>query len=67
MFNRSQCVKIDGKISEKLPVYCGVPQGSIVGPQMFIVYYNDFAECLQHSRAIKLAKDTVIYVDDSNF
>ena len=45
----------------------GVPQGSILGPLLFIVQLNDVVDVLKHSRIIKYADDTVIYVSDKCF
>jgi hypothetical protein len=64
LFNRNQSVDIDGCVSDKQPVSCGVPQGSILGPLLFLVFFNDFSECLKHCEVIKFADDTVIYVAD---
>ena len=49
-------------MSSNQPVFSGVPQGSILGPLLFIVFYNDFVDQLANSRVLKYADDTVIYV-----
>lgn len=56
--NRHQYVEIDGISSEPLSITTGVPQGSILGPLLFIIYMNDI-----HSTSSKFK--FVLYADDS--
>ena len=58
--NRKQCVSINGFESEKLDVTCGVPQGSTLGPLLFLIYINDLRLSLKFSTASHFADDTCI-------
>lgn len=49
MTYRSQCVKWNGTQSDNLGISIDVPQGSILGPLSFILYVNDYPDCLQCS------------------
>ena len=56
--NRQQTVVIDGKHSEAAKVISGVPQGTVLGPILFILYLNDLQSCIQHSVISSFADDT---------
>ena len=73
--NRTQSVFIDGCLSPPLAVKCGVPQGSILGPLMYILFTNDVPD-LVHGHPINYKEPqpscstcggTVCYVDDSTY
>ena len=57
---RTQTVVVDGAESESLPVTSGVPQGSVLGPAMFVAYINSLSKGV-NSTVRLFADDTVIY------
>jgi hypothetical protein len=64
--NRTQYVDIDNISSEKLFVECGVPQGSVLGPKLFLLYINDITKVSDLLRFILFADDTTILYSDSD-
>lgn len=56
LHDRSQVVKINGTISQPVKVNIGVPQGSILGPLLFILYINDL---------LTIYPDLIAYADDT--
>ena len=57
LFNRSQQVVAEGKTSETVPVISRVPQGSVLGPLLFLMFINDLPE--------NLTSDTRLFDDDA--
>jgi hypothetical protein len=69
LHNRSQCVAIENVFSSVSTVISGVPQGSVLGPVLFLVFINDIdVICHGRSRIKLFADDLKIYniVDISN-
>ena len=59
--NRTQHVSYDGHASDNLEITCGVPQGSILGPRLFILYVNDMCNVSKLLKFILFADDTNIF------
>ena len=56
--NKSQQVILDGCSSESLPVTSGVPQGTVLGPLLFLCFFNDIPDCI--SSNIRLYADDIL-------
>ena len=52
------CVKIDGKVSSSRLLNHGIPQGSILGPLLFLLYINDLSNASNF--------ETTLFADDTN-
>ena len=61
LLSRQQCVKIRHNNSSLLPVLSGVPQGSILGPLLFLIYINDIPNYVVSSSTLMFADDTKCY------
>ncbi|CAM1302576.1 Uncharacterised protein r2_g1254 [Pycnogonum litorale] len=63
--NRIQFCSVNGIESSTLPLCCGVPQGSVLGPLLFSIYINDLNSVVDHHLFL-YADDAVILVNSPN-
>ena len=64
--NRSQQVSLNGQLSTPKQVTCGVPQGSILGPLLFLIYINDMNKAINNSTVYHFADDTNLLYSHKN-
>ena len=61
LVGRRQRVRVGGAYSKWRHVFSGVPQGSVFGPILFILYINDLPHCLKNCACKIFADDTKVY------
>ena len=60
--NRFLQVLCNDHLSDKLLLNCGVSQGSILGPLLFLIYVNDFSRCISTGETIMFAHDINLFL-----
>ena len=60
LIDRRQRVVVDGEVSNWKAVLSGVPQGSVLGPILFLIYINDLVDDIT-SKVLKFADDTKVF------
>ena len=63
--DRKQFVDIDENSSNNVNMQCGVPQGSILGPLLYLLYVNDISKSCR-GNILSFADDTTLYMSNSN-
>ena len=58
--SRTQQVLVEGQSSEKVPIVSGVPQGSVLGPVLFLIFIDDLPDNI-NSRTRLFADDCILY------
>ena len=60
--NRKQCVRVDGSFSSWTDVTSGIPQGSVLGPILFVIFINDMPDVVE-SMCQLFADDAKIFIN----
>ena len=64
--NRKQFVSLRSSVSDPHTISCGVPQGSVLGPLLFLLYVNDMNKCSKILEFHLFADDTNLFLSDNN-
>ena len=64
--NRKQCIAYNNKSTSFKDISCGVPQDSILGPLLFLIYVNDLPNVSNMLDPVMFADDTNLFISSSN-
>ena len=65
--NRKQVCSVNGQTSSSKEIVCEIPQGSILGPLLFLLCINDMTDCLEKTTEYLYSDDTEISSSSDNF
>src|SRR5437867_2190724 len=63
---RSQFSVVNSASSEPVDIKCGIPQGTVLGPLLFLLYINDISDSLKHSHIKLFADDSNLFIFNKN-
>ena len=66
LLGHSQVTEIDSNLSTINKISCGIPQGSVIGPMLFLNYINDFQNSSEKFSFYLFAHDTNLLYADKN-
>ena len=61
LFHRKMRVSYQTTLSTPIPIHCGVPQGSILGPLLFLLHFKELSSLLKSCKMIMYVDNTVLY------